>query len=69
LTRLSLPPNSWNDAFQTPDLMNGLGLREPTARRRYLAEGTLVARNAAPVTIKRPEWRIPLTVCLAMRND
>jgi hypothetical protein len=49
--------------------MNGLGLREPTARRRYLAEGTLVARNAAPVTIKRPEWRIPLTVCLAMRND
>jgi excisionase family DNA binding protein len=36
--------------------------------RRYIAEGLLVARNAAPPSRRRKQWRIPQGAVLAIRN-
>jgi hypothetical protein len=44
-----------------------LGVCQKTVRR-YLADGSLIARNAAPLASRRPAWRIPLAVALALRG-
>jgi len=60
------------DSF-TPELTireasNALGVSQKTVRR-YLTEGSLIARNAAPLSSARAMWRIPLDAIQAMRSS
>lgn len=40
----------------------------PETVRRYIAEGVLIARNAAPPSRERKQWRIPQSAVLFIRN-
>jgi excisionase family DNA binding protein len=45
-----------------------LGVHVDTVRKN-MAEGSLVARNAAPAASRRPTWRIPLDAVLEFRGS